>query len=182
RRIPRHSEDRRGHRGTAPQPTRRDRKLPGHRVGRQPRPGALVQEAGDAPDRRGAVPQCGRARVARPHGCVRSVRPAAGGCASAGARPQGPCRMTPRAWWLFAASSVIWGVPYLFIRIALEGGVPPPFIAWARVALAAALLLPFALRRGALRGLWQHRWPIAAYAACEIAAPFTLISIGERYI
>ena len=90
--------------------------------------------------------------------------------------------MTPRAWWLFAASSVIWGVPYLFIRIALDAGVPPGFIAWARVVLGAALLMPFALRRGALHGLWQHRWPIAAYAACEIAAPFTLISIGERYI
>jgi len=90
--------------------------------------------------------------------------------------------VTPRAWWLFAASSAIWGVPYLFIRIALEGGVPPGFIAWARVALAAALLLPFALRRGALRGLWQHRWAIAAYAVCEIAAPFVLIAMGERYI
>jgi len=90
--------------------------------------------------------------------------------------------VTPRAWWLFAASSVIWGVPYLFIRIALDAGVPPGFIAWARVVLGAALLMPFALRRGALHGLWQHRWPIAAYAACEIAAPFTLISIGERYI
>ena len=90
--------------------------------------------------------------------------------------------MTPRAWWLFAASSVIWGVPYLFIRIALDAGVPPGFIAWARVVLGAAVLMPFALRRGALHGLWQHRWPIAAYAVCEIAAPFTLISIGERYI
>jgi len=77
---------------------------------------------------------------------------------------------------------VIWGVPYLFIRIALDAGVPPGFIAWARVVLGAALLMPFALRRGALHGLWQYRWPIAAYAACEIAAPFTLISIGERYI
>ena len=90
--------------------------------------------------------------------------------------------MTARAWWLFAASSVIWGVPYLFIRIALDAGVPPGFIAWARVVLGAAVLMPFALRRGALHGLWQHRWPIAAYAVCEIAAPFTLISIGERYI
>lgn len=90
--------------------------------------------------------------------------------------------MTPRAWWLFALSSVIWGVPYLFIRIALDAGVPPGFIAWARVALGAVLLMPFALRRGTLHGLWQRGWAIAAYAACEIAVPFTLISIGERYI
>lgn len=90
--------------------------------------------------------------------------------------------MTPRAWWLFAVSSGVWGVPYLFIRIALDAGVPPGFIAWARVALGAALLLPVALRRGALHGLWQRGWAIAAYAACEIAVPFTLIAIGERYI
>ena len=48
--------------------------------------------------------------------------------------------MTPRAWWLFALSSVIWGVPYLFIRVAVDAGVPPGFIAWARVTLGAALL------------------------------------------
>ena len=90
--------------------------------------------------------------------------------------------MTPRAWWLFAASSVIWGVPYLFIRVALDAGVPPGFIAWSRVTLGAALLLPLALRRGALHGLWGRGWAIAAYAACEIAMPFVLIAIGERYI
>src|SRR6266487_2301611 len=90
--------------------------------------------------------------------------------------------MTPRAWWLFALSSAIWGVPYLFIRVAVDAGVPPAFIAWARVALAAALLLPFALRRGALRGLRERSGAIAAYAACEIAVPFVLIAMGERYI
>ena len=90
--------------------------------------------------------------------------------------------MTPRAWWLFALSSAIWGVPYLFIRVAVDAGVPAAFIAWARVALAAALLLPFALRRGALRGLRGRSGAIAAYAACEIAVPFVLIAMGERYI
>src|SRR5256886_6443780 len=90
--------------------------------------------------------------------------------------------MTPRAWWLFALSSGVWGVPYLFIRVAVDAGVPPAFIAWARVALAAALLLPFALRRGALRGLRGRSGAIAAYAACEIAVPFVLIAMGERYI
>jgi len=79
-------------------------------------------------------------------------------------------------------SSGVWGVPYLFIRVAVDAGVPPAFIAWARVALAAALLLPFALRRGALRGLRGRSGAIAAYAACEIAVPFVLIAMGERYI
>ncbi|HEV2750009.1 MAG TPA: DMT family transporter [Gemmatimonadales bacterium] len=90
--------------------------------------------------------------------------------------------MTPRAWVLFTLSSVIWGVPYLFIKIAVDAGVPPAFVAWARVALGAALLLPVALSRGALRGLRGRGTAIAAYAACEIAAPFVLIAMGERYI
>src|SRR6266436_8587908 len=90
--------------------------------------------------------------------------------------------MTPRAWWLFAASSAIWGVPYLFIRVAVDAGVPPALLAWARVALGAALLVPLALRRGALHGLQGRGAAIAAYAACEIAAPFVLIAMGERYI
>lgn len=90
--------------------------------------------------------------------------------------------MGRRAWILFALSSVIWGVPYLFIKVAVDAGVPPAFIAWARVALGAALLLPLAAHRGALRGLRSRAGAIAAYAACEIAVPFVLIAIGERYI
>jgi drug/metabolite transporter (DMT)-like permease len=90
--------------------------------------------------------------------------------------------MTVRAWLLFAASSLIWGVPYLFIKIAVDDGVSPGFIAWARVALAAILLFPVALRRGALRGLLSRGPAIAAYTATEIAIPFVLIPLGERYI
>ncbi|HXJ30652.1 MAG TPA: DMT family transporter [Gemmatimonadales bacterium] len=90
--------------------------------------------------------------------------------------------MTVRAWLLFAASSLIWGVPYLFIKIAVDDGVSPTFLAWARVALAAVLLVPFALRRGALHGLVRRGPAILAYTATEIAIPFVLIPIGERYI
>jgi drug/metabolite transporter (DMT)-like permease len=90
--------------------------------------------------------------------------------------------MSARAWLLFAASSVIWGVPYLFIKVAVDADVPPAFVAWSRVALAAALLLPLAMRRGALRGLRRRKEPIAAYAACEIAVPFTLIAVGEQHV
>ena len=90
--------------------------------------------------------------------------------------------MTPRAWVLFALCSVIWGVPYLFIKVAVDGGVPPAFVAWARVALGAGLLVPIALRHGALRGLRRHAGAIVAYTACEIAVPFVLIAVGEQYI
>ena len=87
--------------------------------------------------------------------------------------------MSARAWALFAAVSVVWGVPYFFIKVAVDADVPPAFVAWSRIALAAALLLPIAARRGALRGLGGHRAAIAAYAACEIAIPFTLNAVGD---
>ena len=90
--------------------------------------------------------------------------------------------MTRKAWVLFALSSVIWGIPYLFIKVAVDGGVPPAFVAWARVALGALLLTPFALRRRAFRGLREHWIAILVYSATEIAVPFVLISAGEQRV
>lgn len=90
--------------------------------------------------------------------------------------------MTKRAWTLFALSSVIWGIPYLFIKVAVDGGVPPAFVAWARVALGALLLLPIALRRNALKGLAAHKIAILAYTLTEITIPFVLIAAGEQRV
>jgi drug/metabolite transporter (DMT)-like permease len=84
-----------------------------------------------------------------------------------------------RGWALFAAMSVIWGVPYLLIKIAV-GGVPVPVLVLARVAIGAALLLPLAVRRrqvGALRPYWG--W-LAVFAAVEIITPWLLLSDAER--
>jgi drug/metabolite transporter (DMT)-like permease len=90
--------------------------------------------------------------------------------------------MTPRAWLLFGCVSVVWGIPYFFIKVAVDEGVPPAFVAWSRVALGAAVLLPLAWRRGALAGLGGRWRAIAAYTACEVAVPFLLIALGERYV
>ena len=59
--------------------------------------------------------------------------------------------MTRRAWLAFAVASVIWGVPYLFIKIAVRHGVTPPALAWGRVTLGALVLLALAWRAGTLR-------------------------------
>jgi drug/metabolite transporter (DMT)-like permease len=87
--------------------------------------------------------------------------------------------MSARGWVLFAAVSVIWGMPYLFIKIGVEE-LSPGFVAWSRVALAALVLLPMAIRSGALRGL-PLGW-LVAFAAVEIAIPFPLIGFGEQRI
>jgi drug/metabolite transporter (DMT)-like permease len=90
--------------------------------------------------------------------------------------------MSARAWVAFAAVSTLWGMPYLFIKVAVDDGVPPVFLAWVRVVLGAAVLLGLAWRAGtlrALRGRW--RW-IAAFAVVEICFPFPLIAAGEAYV
>ena len=74
--------------------------------------------------------------------------------------------MSLRGWGLFAAMSVAWGVPYLFIKIAVDDGLSPGFVAWSRVTLAAVLLLPLAWRAGALRDL-KLRW-VALFAATGV--------------
>src|SRR6185436_2217856 len=76
----------------------------------------------------------------------------------------------------------LWGIPYLFIKIAVDDGVPPAFLAFVRVALGAAVLMALAWRAGtlgALRG--RGRW-LALYALFEIVVPFPLIAAGERHV
>ena len=88
--------------------------------------------------------------------------------------------MSRRAWPAFAAMSTIWGVPYLFIKIAINGGAPAAGIAWGRVTLAALVLLALAARARVLSSLaGRMRW-VAAYGLIEIAIPFPLIAYGEQ--
>ncbi len=90
--------------------------------------------------------------------------------------------MTTRAWILFAAVSLIWGVPYLLIKIAIEGGMSPFAIAGLRVALGALALLVLARRAGSLGSLaGRWRW-LAIFAVVEIAVPFPLIAAGETKV
>ena len=87
--------------------------------------------------------------------------------------------MTRRAWLAFAAASVIWGVPYLFIKIAVEHGVTAPGLAWGRVMLGALVLVTLAWRAGTLRTVISRwRW-LLAFAVVEIAIPFPMLAIGE---
>jgi drug/metabolite transporter (DMT)-like permease len=90
--------------------------------------------------------------------------------------------MSARAWVAFAAVSTLWGIPYLFIKVAVDGGVPPAFLAWVRVVLGAAVLLALAWRAGLL-GTVRNRWRwLCVYAAFEIAIPFPLIAAGEQHV
>jgi drug/metabolite transporter (DMT)-like permease len=81
----------------------------------------------------------------------------------------------------FAALGIIWGVPYFFIKLALQE-LSPVAIAWGRVALGALILLPIAWQRGALRAVMDHKLAVGAFALVEFVVPFSAISLGERWI
>src|SRR5256885_8267410 len=76
--------------------------------------------------------------------------------------------------------SVIWGMPYLFIKVA-DGGVSVPVLVFTRLTVAAALLLPLAIRRRQIAGLWRHwRW-LGGFATVEMIIPWALLSDAQRH-
>lgn len=80
---------------------------------------------------------------------------------------------------LFAAMSVLWGLPYLLIKEAVDSFVPAAVVS-GRTLGAALLLLPLAASRGALRPALA-RWPwVLAFGAVEMAGPFLLLSHAEQ--
>jgi drug/metabolite transporter (DMT)-like permease len=89
--------------------------------------------------------------------------------------------MTARGWILFAAMCVLWGVPYLLIKVAVDD-VTPAMLVLARTGIAALLLLPIAAARSELRVLLPYWRPILAFAAIEIALPWVLLGSAETRI
>jgi len=87
--------------------------------------------------------------------------------------------LTRRGALLFAAMCVIWGIPYLMIRVAVRE-LAPVTLVFLRTGLAAALLVPLAARRAELRPLLGRWRPLLAYTAVEVAIPWVLLARAER--
>ena len=86
--------------------------------------------------------------------------------------------MTRRGWLLFSALCLIWGIPYLLIRVAV-GEFHPLVVAFGRTLIGGLLLLPIALRRGALRPLLRHWKVLVVYTVIEISGPWLLLGYAE---
>ena len=94
--------------------------------------------------------------------------------------------MSRRGWALFAALSILWGLPYLFIKVAVAD-LQPMFVVAGRLLLAAAVLVPVALVSGgrdgralpSLAGKW--RW-IVLFALIEFIVPFALLTWAETKV
>jgi drug/metabolite transporter (DMT)-like permease len=87
--------------------------------------------------------------------------------------------MTRRGLVLFGAMCLIWGVPYLLIKIAVRD-LSPATLVFARTGLAALLLLPLAGGRGDLRKLSARWLPLLIFAVVEIAIPWLLLASAEQ--
>ncbi|MFM8514877.1 MAG: DMT family transporter [Actinomycetota bacterium] len=89
--------------------------------------------------------------------------------------------MTPRGWFLLLSLGLIWGIPYLFIKIAVETFSPGALV-FLRVAIAGVFLLPIVLAKGQWRSLAGHwRWVIA-FALVEMAFTWTALNWAEQRI
>ena len=89
--------------------------------------------------------------------------------------------MTRRGLALFGAMCVIWGIPYLLIRVAVRD-LSPATLVLARTSIAALLLLPIAAFRHELRPIVRHWSAVLAFAGVEIAVPWVLLGAAEQEI
>lgn len=87
--------------------------------------------------------------------------------------------MTRRSWALFAAMCVIWGVPYLLIRVAVRD-FSPGVLVFARTAIGGLVLLPFAFAQGGFAPVLRRWRSLVAFTAIEIALPWLMLSDAER--
>jgi drug/metabolite transporter (DMT)-like permease len=86
--------------------------------------------------------------------------------------------VTRRGWVLFIALSVCWGIPYLFIRVAVAD-LDPLIVAFGRTAIGGLLLVPLAIRKRAFRPLLPHWRILLIYTAVEIIGPWVLLGHAE---
>jgi drug/metabolite transporter (DMT)-like permease len=89
--------------------------------------------------------------------------------------------VTRRSWALFAAMCLIWGIPYLMIRVAVRS-VEPGTLVFFRTSVGALALLPLAIRGGGFRPLLPRWKPLVAFAIIEMAIPWALLGHAETVL
>ena len=89
--------------------------------------------------------------------------------------------MTRKGWVLFVALGVIWGIPYLLIKVAVSD-LSPTTLVLLRTAEGALLLVPLAAVRGSLTPLLAHWRAIVVYTLVEVAVPWLLLSNAETHL
>jgi drug/metabolite transporter (DMT)-like permease len=90
--------------------------------------------------------------------------------------------MSRRGWSLFLLTGLLWGIPYLFIKVAVDpdGGFTPAIVVCLRTAIGAAILLPWAMKQGSLMSAVRGIKYIIPYAFLEMIGPWILIGTAEQ--
>ena len=92
--------------------------------------------------------------------------------------------MSRRNLILFILAGFLWGIPYLFIRVAVDSdnGFSPALVVFGRVFIGALILIPISIYDksffSAIKG-WKY---IAVYALFEMVGPWILIGTAEQKI
>src|SRR5262249_33793591 len=104
------------------------------------------------------------------------LTPCLRGCDHSGRR-----RMTRKGWALFVALGVIWGIPYLLVKVAVSD-LRPTTLVLLRTAEGALLLVPLAAVRGSLTPVLAHWRAVVVYTLVEVAVPWLLLSNAETHL
>ena len=87
--------------------------------------------------------------------------------------------MSRKGWALFALVGLLWGVPYLFMKVAVDE-LATPVIVFSRLLIGAIVLVPLALYEGTLRPAFKYWKYIALYAIAEMVIPWSLITNAQK--
>ena len=89
--------------------------------------------------------------------------------------------MTRRNWILFGLTGFLWGIPYLFIKVAVRD-YSPAIVVCGRTLIGAAILIPLAMKQGSLRSALKGIRYVVPYAFAEMVGPWILITTAETKI
>ena len=87
--------------------------------------------------------------------------------------------MSRKGWLLFSLVGLLWGIPYLLMKVAVEE-LSTPMIVFSRLLIGAALLIPLAMREGSLKQALPYWRYILLYAVLEMVIPWSLITSSQR--
>jgi drug/metabolite transporter (DMT)-like permease len=92
--------------------------------------------------------------------------------------------MSRRGWFLFLFTGLLWGVPYLFIKVAVDpdNGVTPAAVVCIRTAIGALILIPWAIHEKSLSAALRGMKYVIPYAILEMIGPWILIGTAEQKI
>ncbi len=86
--------------------------------------------------------------------------------------------MSKRGWLLFLMMAIIWGIPYLLIRVAVRQ-LDPGVVVFLRTGPASLLLIPLVTIQRQWTALVRNFGWIVVFGVVEFGVPWFLMSTAE---